>query len=242
MHPEHISDTGLNLIKSFEGLAKKGEDGLIHSYRCIAGRWTIGYGSTKGVRSGMRITEQEAEERLAEDLKTFENDVKRYVQVPLTQNQFDSLVSLVFNIGGANFSKSTLVKKINKGLYDEVPEQILRWNKARVAGELKVVRGLVRRRTAEAALFSMDATLPAKGGDLMPQKVEQKAQKPLAKSKTMAGAGIAGAATAMNEVTSQLEGLVAYSSSLKTVFLICALGGIALAAWSRYNDHKNGDR
>ena len=190
----------------------------------------------------MRITEQEAEERLADDLKTFENDIKRYVQVPLTQNQFDALVSLAFNIGGANFSKSTLIKKINKGLYDEVPEQILRWNKARVAGELKVVKGLVRRRTAEAALFSMDSTLPSKGGDIMPQKVEQKAQKPLRKSKTMAGVGIAGLATTMNEVSSQLEGLMAYSSSLKTIFLVCAIGGIALAAWARYSDHKEGER
>lgn len=240
MHPDHISDNGLNLIKSFEGLAKLGDDGKVRSYRCVAGRWTIGYGHTKGVRSGQTISQQKAEELLREDVRVFEQAVTRNVKVPLTQHQFDALVSLAFNIGESNLAGSTLVKLLNKGKYDEVPEQIMRWNKARVDGKLQPVRGLTRRRSAEAALFSMDAKLPSMGGDGMPQKVSAAAPKPLTKSKTMAGTGIAGLATVLNEVSSQLESLTAYSSTLQTIFLVVALGGIGLAAYARYKDHAEG--
>ena len=116
----------------------------------------------------------------------------------------------------------------------------MRWNKARVEGQLTVLNGLTRRR-AEAAIFSSDAKLPAdEGGPIGPQKVTAEAVKPLAKSKTMAGAGVAGVATALGEITPQVEALVPYSSSMKTIFLILALGGIALAAYARYSDHKQG--
>jgi lysozyme len=240
MQPDSISANGLNLIKSFEGLAKVGEDGKIRAYRCVAGRWTIGYGHTKGVRSGMVITKDEAEDLLREDMKVYEQAVRRQISVPLSQNQFDALVSLCFNIGEANLSSSTLKKLLNKGQYDEIPEQIMRWNKARVDGNLQAVKGLTRRRSAEAALFSMDAKLASNGGDVMPQKVEQKAVKSLAKSKTMAGTGAAGMATILNEVSSQLEFLSAYSSTLQTVFIVVALGGIGLAAYARYKDHSEG--
>ena len=129
---------------------------------------------------------------------------------------------------------------MNKGLYDEIPEQLNRWNKARVDGKLTPLRGLTRRRAAEGALFSMDAILASDGGDLMTQKPTQEAPKSLAKSKTMAGAGIAGAATGLNEVAGQIQGLVAYAPMLKTVFLLCAIGGIALAAYARWKDNKEG--
>lgn len=241
MHPETVSQQGVELIKRFEGLHKVQPDGMVTSYRCPAGKWTIGFGSVKGVRSGMKITKQEAEELLIKDIKDHEAYVKQYVQVPLTQGQYDALVSFVFNLGGGNFRSSTMLKKLNKGLYDEVPEQFMRWNKARVDGKLTALKGLTRRRAAEAAIFSADAKLPSdEGGAIAPQKVTAAAQKPLAKSKTMAGAGIAGAATALGEITPQIEALVPYSDSMKTIFLLCALGGIALAAYARFKDHKEG--
>ena len=241
MHPETVSQQGVELIKRFEGLHKVQPDGMVTSYRCPAGKWTIGYGSVKGVRSGMKITKEEAEELLIKDIKDHEAYVKQYVQVPLTQGQYDALVSFVFNLGGGNFRSSTLLKKLNKGLYDEAPEQFMRWNKARVDGKLTALKGLTRRRAAEAAIFSADAKLPSdEGGAIAPQKVTAAAQKPLAKSKTMAGAGIAGAATALGEIAPQIEALVPYSDSMKTIFLLCALGGIALAAYARFKDHKEG--
>ena len=117
----------------------------------------------------------------------------------------------------------------------------MRWNKARIDGKLTPLRGLTRRRAAEAALFAMDAKMPSdEGGPEMPQKPTAEAPKSLLKSKTMAGAGIAGAATGLNEVAGQLQGLVAYADSLKTIFLVCAIGGIALAAYARWKDNKEG--
>ena len=241
MHPQSVSKHGIDLIKRFEGLHKVQPDGMISSYRCPANRWTIGWGSCKGVRSGMKITKEEAELRLLDDIREHADIVKQYVSVPLSEGQFDSLVSFVFNLGGGNFRSSTLLKKLNKGLYDEVPEQIMRWNKARVNGKLTPLKGLTRRRAAEASIFSSDAKFPADdGGAVAPQKISASAPKSLTKSKTMAGAGVAGAATALGEITPQIQALVPYSESMKTIFLLCAIGGIALAAYARFKDHKAG--
>ena len=241
MHPNTVSKDCIELVKKFEGLHKVKADGMVHAYRCPAGKWTCGFGATRGVRSGVTWTKEYSEMRLIEDLEEHGKIVKKYVNVPLTQSQYDALTSFVFNLGGGAFRSSTLLKKLNKGMYDDCPEQIMRWNKAKVDGKLTPLRGLTRRRTAEAAIFSRDAQLPSdEGGPQMPQKVTAEAPKSLAKSKTMAGAGIAGAATAMNEVAGQIQGLVAYAPMLKTIFLICAIGGIALAAYARFKDNKEG--
>jgi lysozyme len=241
MHPVSVSQQCVDLVKKFEGLHKMGEDGLVHSYRCPAGKWTLGFGATKGIRSGMTCTVSEAEQRLKDDLGEHGKIVKRLVNVPLSQGQYDALVSFVFNVGGGAFKSSTALKRLNSGLYDDVPEQLQRWNKARVDGKLQPLRGLTRRRAAEAAIFSRDAQLPSdEGGPAMVQKPTAEAPKPLTKSKTMVGAGIAGVATGLNEVAGQLQGLVAYADSLKTIFLLCAIGGIALAAYARWKDHKEG--
>lgn len=241
MHPTTVSQDCIALVKMFEGLHKIKDDGLVHSYRCPAGKWTLGYGATKGIRSGMRCTKEEAEARLLEDLNEHGKIVKQLVNVPLSQGQYDSLTSFVFNLGGGAFKSSTLLKRLNLGHYDDCPEQIMRWNKARIDGKLQPLRGLTRRRAAEAAIFSKDAQLPSdEGGPQMPQKPTAEAPKSLMKSKTMAGAGIAGMATGLNEVAGQIQGLVSYAPMLKTVFLICAVGGIALAAYARFKDNKEG--
>ena len=138
----NISEEGLSLIKKFEGCELK-------AYRCAANVLTIGYGSTKGVTEDMEITKEEAESILKEEMHEYEGYVNDMVKVPLKQNQFDSIVSWVFNLGSGNLSSSTLLKKLNNSEYDEVPAQIKRWNKA--GG--KVLDGLIRRREAEALLF-----------------------------------------------------------------------------------------
>lgn len=243
MHPTNISPDGIALIKKFEGLAKKMDDGMVRSYRCSAGRWTIGWGHTKGVRSGMKATVAECEQFLIDDLKQSEEDVKRLVKVPLSQNQFDSLVSFVFNLGAGNFSKSTALKKLNASTYEDVPEQLMRWNKARVDGVLTPLAGLTRRRSAEAALFSMDSVLADDGGEIMPQKPEPTAQKPLKKSKTIAGAATAGAGTlgtVVTEAAGNLQALVSYSDALKILFVVLSVLGIGLVTYARVNDHKTG--
>ncbi|HHQ4314343.1 TPA: lysozyme [Serratia fonticola] len=139
------SQRGIALIKSFESLELKA-----YPDPGTGGKpFTIGWGRTKGVKPGDRITEQQAETFLAEDLAVFELTVNSAVKVPVTQNQFDALVSLAFNIGGANFAGSTLVKKLNAGDPRGAADQFLRWKFA----DGKEMRGLVRRRAAERELF-----------------------------------------------------------------------------------------
>ena len=139
----NISNEGLSLIKKFEGCE-------LDSYKCAAGVWTIGYGSTHGIEKGMSISKSRAEELLLEDIAQFEDIVDKAVSVNLSQNQYDALVSWTFNLGGGNLNSSTMLKVLNAGDYENVPEQIKRWNKANG----NVLEGLIRRREAEALLFA----------------------------------------------------------------------------------------
>ena len=138
----NISQEGLALIKKFEGCE-------LEAYKCAAGVWTIGYGSTKDVKEGDTITQEDADKLLAHEMNEYESYIHDMVIVDLKQHQFDALVSWVFNLGPTNLAASTLLKVLNAGEYDEVPAQIKRWNKA--GGN--VLEGLVRRREAEALLF-----------------------------------------------------------------------------------------
>ena len=136
------SQYGIDLIKHFEGCELK-------AYKCPAGVWTIGYGHTKGVQEGDEWSESHANHMLEVELEEYEGYVDKYVTAPLGQNQFDALVSWTYNLGGGNLSASTMLKVLNAGEYDEVPNQMLRWNKA--GG--KVLEGLNSRRQAEADMF-----------------------------------------------------------------------------------------
>lgn len=140
---------GLDLIKFFEGCS-------LRAYKDSVGVWTIGYGHTSAagapkVVSRLTISQDEAEAILARDLGKYEADVTRAVRVPLTQNQFDALVSWHYNTGAVG--RATLTKKLNEGDYAAVPRELAKWNKA--GG--KVLKGLTRRRKAEADLWSSDA-------------------------------------------------------------------------------------
>ena len=136
------SAEGISLIKKFEGCE-------LYAYQCSANVWTIGYGHTKDVEPGMQITQEDAEQMLVDELHEYENYINEYVTAPLSQNQFDAMVSWVYNLGPANLKASTLLKVLNAGDYEGVPAQIRRWNKA--GGE--ILDGLIRRREAEALLF-----------------------------------------------------------------------------------------
>lgn len=137
----------VDAIKEHEGLRLK-------AYKDSVGVWTIGYGDTgPDVVEGLTITKEEAEERLKKRLREFEGYVLKYVRVGLTQNQFDALVSLVYNIGPTNFKDSTLLKKLNLSDYQGAADQFLVWNKGRVDGKLKVIPGLSNRRAKERQLF-----------------------------------------------------------------------------------------
>lgn len=141
------SDVGVNLISGFE-------DTRFKAYDDSVGVWTIGTGTTVypngvKVKKGDACTAEQAKTYFKHDLAKFEKTVNESVTVPLTQNQFDALVSLTYNIGSGAFNNSTLLKKLNKGDYQGAADQFLAWKKA--GG--KVLPGLVRRREAERALF-----------------------------------------------------------------------------------------
>ena len=140
------SDAGIDMIKSYEGL-------VLYSYPDpgTGGEpWTIGYGHTKGVLPGMSISEAQAEAFLREDLEGFERAVLSLLPIPMTQSEFDALVSFAFNVGTFALETSTLRKRLLEGeprcwVYQK---ELPRWNK----GGSGVLEGLVKRRQREADL------------------------------------------------------------------------------------------
>lgn len=148
------SKNGVKFIAQWEGL-------YLNTYKDVAGVLTIGYGHTSSagapkVVPGMTITKDEAENILANDLGKVEADVNRLVKVKLTQNQFDALVSFHFNTGA--LAKSSALKYLNEGNYEQAAKNLTLYNKARVGGQLQTVKGLVNRREAERKLFLTEAT------------------------------------------------------------------------------------
>ena len=130
------------LIKSFEQLR-------LNSYLCPAGVWTIGYGHTDGVNQGMLITEKTADAFLKQDIRNAEHSINQ-MDVELTQEQFDALVSFVFNVGVRAFNVSTLRKKILKNPNDpSIADEFRRWV---YAGDKKLP-GLIKRREQEIKLY-----------------------------------------------------------------------------------------
>jgi len=136
------SPEGIALIKKFEGCR-------LTAYQDSVGVWTIGYGSTKDIKKGMRISHIQAEKFLVDDLDEAEGAVSRLVEVDINQNEFDALVSFAFNLGGGALSKSTLLKNLNAGDKSGASDEFPRWVYA--GGE--ILDGLVRRRNAERAMF-----------------------------------------------------------------------------------------
>jgi len=137
-----ISEEGISLIKKFEGCK-------LEAYLDAVDVPTIAYGRTKDVKIGDICTQQQAEDWLEEELVEYAGYVNEAVKVELTQPQFDSIVSWTYNLGPSNLNRSSMLRVLNTSDYDNVPEQIMRWNKA--GG--RVLPGLVRRREAEAEMF-----------------------------------------------------------------------------------------
>lgn len=189
------SENGVELIKRFEGLE-------LEAYQDIAGIWTIGYGHTgSDVQPGMKISERDAEELLRRDLKPREQAVEGAVKVPLNQNEFDALVSFVYNVGASAFRGSTALKRLNKGDRVGAADALTWWNKATVGGVLREVLGLTRRRAAERALFLTPTAIPQVRD---PEQLNENSRTTpiedtprrgnIAESRTVQGATIAGGA------------------------------------------------
>ncbi|MEO1554343.1 MAG: glycoside hydrolase family protein [Pseudomonadota bacterium] len=149
------SQAGLDVIKAFEGFRARSE--LLPN-----GRWIIGYGHVRRAKKGIRVSESEAEAILREyDLPPVERFVMRCVLAPMTQNEFDALVSLAFNIGPKAFASSDVVASMNGGNRLEAAQAFDGWRQAKIGGRIQIVDALVRRRAAEKALFlNMPGRMP----------------------------------------------------------------------------------
>ena len=177
-----INRATIKLISEFEGLR-------LEAYPDPGSRdgtpWTIGYGHTKGVKKGDVITKEQAIEFLKGDLKNAEYAVRKHVKPKLNDNQYGALVSFVFNCGATAFARSTLLKRINADKFDDVPAQLMLW----VNNDGKRMRGLVRRRVAEVALW--EAPVKHQPEEIVSKKKGVETKPELEKSRTVGGGIVA---------------------------------------------------
>lgn len=142
-----VSSKGLELIKEFEGFSSV-------AYLCSAKKATIGYGNTfwedgTPVKIGDQISKERAETLLKHVVDNFSVAVEVDIKIEVTQNQFDALVSLAYNIGLGAFKNSTLLRQLNRGNFVGASQEFLRWDKSNG----KPLLGLTRRREREKLLF-----------------------------------------------------------------------------------------
>ena len=148
-----ISENGLKCLEDWEGLE-------LHIYRDSASNQSIGIGHklthTEIVNGTFvnGITEERAKEICRDDIGPCENIINDMVKVDLSQNQFDALCIFTFNIGLGGFASSTVLRVLNQGYYDMVPDAMRLWNKITVDGKHVVDQGLVNRREKEISLFT----------------------------------------------------------------------------------------
>lgn len=141
-----ISAQGLALIQELEGFQAEPK-------QLPTGGWVIGYSHVRVTEPGEAVNENDATELLSQDLASYEGLVNTLVTQPLTQTQFDALVSFAFSVGAEAFGKSQVLRRVNAGDYVSAACAMDAWRKSDVSGELVVIDALVRRRTAEKALF-----------------------------------------------------------------------------------------
>lgn len=167
-----ISEKGLSIIKEFEGYEKALPNGDCIAYRCYVapgvhdGKWTIGWGCTEGITEGTIWTRQQAEEGLKREIGVKEQGVLRHLKFVPNQNQFDAMVSFIYNIGEGAFANSTMLRKANAGDMAGAAQAFGLFNKSKGY----VVGGLIRRRAKEAVLFMELA--PGEEALSMPQSVD----------------------------------------------------------------------
>lgn len=230
-----ISERGIAVIKDFETFRAV-------AYQDVAGVWTIGYGSTAGVTRGQTITEPDADARLRAELLGYEAAVSDAAHQPLTQSQFDALVSFAYNVGPAGMAGSSVIKAHNRGDYQAAARAFALWNKVRVNGRLVPVAGLTRRRAAEAALYLQDqVTFDS------PATPEPAPERPMHASEiniagTIAGgtagvAAVAETARAVADVKSSLDSLGPW---LLPVLLLAVAGLCGYIIWQRVRQRREG--
>lgn len=236
----HTSERGRAFITDWEGKH-------LRAYKDSAGIDTIGVGHTLGVKPGDVITEKQCEEYLKVDLFVAEREIWECVKVPLTQTEFDALVSWEFNTGGLR--GSTLLKRLNARQYDLVDNEMRRWNKATVKGKKVAIKGLTARRLSESELWSCgdyrtrnESTafwesnvvpdLPTKGSADVPM-----VRRPAVQGGTLTGVGAAG--TALTDSANSLSySLGEMGPILQALFLCMTLAGLGLTIYAAIKGAK----
>lgn len=229
-----IIQEAVDLVKHFEGK-------YLEAYHDPVGIVTIGYGYTNragygdGVKMGDVWTEEKAERMLVEGLSRFADRIRPHFKRQPTPNQFGAFVSLAYNIGPSAFARSTALRKFNAGNFKDAADAILMWNKA--GG--KVLRGLVRRREAERALFLAESN----EARVQPDKPNEN----IAKSTTLQATGAAGISVgvAATAVGSTAEAVSALSPTAQAILIGAGVVLVLSLAWiarERVRKWANGDR
>ncbi len=231
----------LNLIAQFEGFRTNAYEDI-----AVPGLWTIGYGFTKGVQKGDKITRAEADARLREELTEYERGVLRACKVEPNQNQFDALVCFAFNVGVAGMSRSSVIKAHNREDYQAAARAFGLWVKA--GG--KQWPGLVRRRAAEAALYLEpipdDVSDPMDGPiEEMPQAVEPErhmTELTINRAGVVAGgtAAVATVAETARTVADVKYSVASLGDWLVPILLLAVVGLCGYIVWERIQQRKGG--
>lgn len=226
------SETGLAIVKAFEGCLKKRPDGKFVPYVCPAGVLTIGWGHTNHHEPRFTRdtvwTQQQCDDALRNVMVTFERHVLKHAKVPLAQHEFDALVSWSYNTGGP--ATASLWKALNAGNKAAIPGKLMAWNKA--GG--KVLSGLTRRRQAEAALFAGRESEALKHAGVnkmrplpMPQKVDTPVTAPARKTGT--GAIVVGGGAAAKKA----HDAYGWPAVVAVVAVAIVVGFIAWRLWPK---------
>jgi len=247
MASKKLSKACINLVKEHEGYHKKRPDGSCTTYYCPAGVLTIGYGCTVGIKEGDIWSPAQAVEALKRELAKHEQAINSLVKVDISQNAFDALVSFSYNVGSGALSKSTLLKKLNKGDMQGAAAEFAKWNK----GGGKVLPGLVRRRAQEAELFLTPDNSIA---PVMPQEVDIPAP-PIASamqsSRTIFGLLTAFGASLVGWFKDAVDQITLFEPAkqigtglglnLTTIVFAITAAGLALALFARLDDARKGN-
>lgn len=232
-----INNDGIALLQEFESFAKTkpGKPNVAHAYQDMVGVWTIGWGFTKGVREGDTMTRAMADRRLAEELEEYVQPIRRACTGETTDNQLAAMACLAWNIGIAGFLKSTVLKCHNRGDYQAAARAFSLWNKA--GGQ--VVRGLTRRRAAEAALYLK----PMEGeAEPMPQRVDGESN--LGRSPIITGTSITAGTATVGVVAEGARSVKDIRESLgdwlPVVLVVIAIGAAGWVIWSRVKQRRGG--
>jgi len=222
---------GIGLIIEFEGFRSA-------AYLCPAGVWTIGFGFTKGVKPGDKMTRSEAAERLKRELVEYEQGVLLACTSPPNENEFSAMVCFAFNVGIAGFKKSTVLKRHNEGDKEAAARAFGLWNKA--GG--KTLPGLTRRRMAEAALYLEPVAIAEVE---MPQAIDP--EKPMTASTINRASVVAGGTASIAAVTQTLGAINQVKAEVNTMgdwlvpaLLVAVVGLCAFVVWERLKQRKGG--